>query len=112
VSASTVNLETATGDLVDITGTTAISAITLSEGHRRIVRFTGALVLTNGASLVLPGGLSITTAAGDFAEFVGYASGVVRCVKYTRGGLPIAKPYFLRIVPQTPAQLLLGPLRI
>ena len=81
-SASTINLETATGNLVDVTGTTTISAITLGDGHERAVRFTGALTLTNGASLVLPGGANITTAAGDFAVFRGYASGVVRCASY------------------------------
>jgi hypothetical protein len=81
-SAATINLETATGHLVDVTGTTTISAIALGDGHERAVRFTGALTLTNGASLVLPGGANITTAAGDFAVFRGYASGVVRCASY------------------------------
>lgn len=83
-SASTVNLETATGNLVDVTGTTTITAITLSQGHIRLVRFTGILTLTHGASLVLPGAANITTAAGDFAIFAGYASGVVRCLHYLR----------------------------
>lgn len=83
-SASTVNLETATGNLVDVTGTTTITAITLNEGHQRTVRFTGALTLTNGASLVLPGGQNIATAAGDYAIFRGYAAGVVRCVTYVK----------------------------
>lgn len=83
-SAATVNLTTATGDLVDVTGTTTITAITLAEGEQRTVRFTGALTLTHGASLVLPGGANITTAAGDFAVFRGYAAGVVRCVVYTK----------------------------
>lgn len=82
-SASTINLDTATGDLVDVTGTTAITAITLAEGEERTVRFTGILTLTHGASLVLPGSANITTAAGDFAIFRGYASGVVRCVSYS-----------------------------
>lgn len=81
-SAATVNLDAATGSLLDITGTTAITAITLAEGLRRIVRFTGVLTLTNGASLVLPGGANIQTAGGDFAIFAGYAGGVVRCVAY------------------------------
>jgi hypothetical protein len=81
-SATTTNLDTATGDLVDVTGTTTITAITLSEGRCCTVRFTGALTLTNGASLVLPGGANITTIAGDMAVFRGYASGVVRCVSY------------------------------
>jgi hypothetical protein len=82
-SAATIDLESATGDLIDVTGTTTITAITLNDGHERTVRFTGALTLTNGASLVLPGGANITTAAGDFAVFRGYAAGVVRCVGYT-----------------------------
>jgi hypothetical protein len=83
-SAATINLETATGNLVDVTGTTTVTAITLSQGHFRIVRFTGALTLTNGASLVLPGAANIVTAAGDFGLFVGYASSVVRCAFYKR----------------------------
>ncbi len=83
-SAGTLNLESATGNLVDVTGTTTVTAITLSEGHERTVRFTGALTLTHGSSLVLPGALSIATTAGDFAIFRGYASGVVRCVTYLR----------------------------
>jgi hypothetical protein len=90
-SASTINLTNATGNLVDVTGTTAITAITLAQGASRTVRFTGALTLTNGASLVLPTGANITTANGDFATFRGYAGGVVRCVAYTRAdGTPLA----------------------
>ena len=89
-SAATINLTTATGDIVDVTGTTAITAITLADGLERQVRFTGALTLTNGASLILPGGANITTAAGDFAVFRGYAAGVVRCVSYTKAsGQPV-----------------------
>lgn len=83
-SASTIDLDAATGNLVDVTGTTTITAITLSDGRFRTVRFTGALTLTNGASLVLPGGQNITTAAGDYAIFRGYSAGVVRCVDYIR----------------------------
>lgn len=83
-SATTTVLDTATGDLVDVTGTTTITAITLAEGRMATVRFTGILTLTNGASLLLPGAANITTAAGDIAVFRGYAAGVVRCVSYTR----------------------------
>lgn len=83
-SAATINLNAATGNIVDVTGTTGITAITLSEGRMRLVRFTGILTISNGASLVLPGAADITTAAGDAALFVGYASGVVRCFFYTR----------------------------
>jgi hypothetical protein len=95
-SASTTNLETATGELVDVTGTTTITAITLSDGHRRIVRFTGALTLTHGASLVLPGAANIVTAAGDVAVFEGYASSVVRCVGYMRAAVAPGEPAVVR----------------
>lgn len=83
-SASTINLDNATGDLVDVTGTTAITAITLAEGRGQWIRFTGILTFTHGASLVLPGGANITTAAGDFAYVRGYASSVVRCLVYQK----------------------------
>lgn len=83
-SAATIDLDVATGDLVDVTGTAAITAVTLAAGRSRTVRFTGALTFTNGASLVLPGGADITTAAGDFAVLRGYAGGVVRCLNYTK----------------------------
>lgn len=83
-SASTTDLDAVTGDLIDInTVVTPINAITLTEGEERTVRFTGILTLTHGASLVLPTAANITTAAGDFAVFRGYASGVVRCVTYS-----------------------------
>jgi hypothetical protein len=92
-SAATVNLDTATGDIVDITGTTTITAITLTEGRQRVARFTGILTLTNNANIILPGGASITTAAGDFAIFAGYAAGVVRCLSYVRAnGKPVVNP--------------------
>lgn len=77
-----LDLTTTTGDLIDVTGTNTITAITLPNGAERMLRFTGALTLTNGASLVLPRGANITTAAGDFAIVRGYASNVVRCVMY------------------------------
>lgn len=89
-SATTTNLQTATGNYIHVTGTTAITAITLSQGARRTVEFTGALTLTNGASLILPGGANIVTAAGDTAVFIGEASSVVRCVSYTKAsGAPV-----------------------
>jgi hypothetical protein len=83
-SAGTVDLNAATGDYLTITGTTTITAITLAEGKRRAVRFAGALLLTHGASLVLPGAANITTAQNDTAVFRGESGGVVRCLAYQR----------------------------
>jgi hypothetical protein len=90
-SAATLNLDTAYGLITDVTGTTGITAVTLSQGRMKFVRFTGVLTLTHGASLVLPGAANITTAAGDYAIFAGYTSSVVRCVGYFRAdGTPVA----------------------
>lgn len=83
-AASTINLDSATGNCIDITGNTTINAMTLSQGRGRVLRFTGTPILTHGASLVCPGGLSIQVQAGDFALVRGYASGVVRVMSYIR----------------------------
>lgn len=84
LSATTTALDATTGDYIHITGTTTITAITLAQGAERTVVFNGALTLTNGASLILPGAANITTAAGDTAIFRGEASSVVRCIMYQR----------------------------
>lgn len=82
-SASTVNLDSATGDYAHITGTTTITAITLASGRRRIVVFDGILTLThNGTSLILPSAANITTAVGDVFVFEGEGSGNTRCIDY------------------------------
>lgn len=83
-SATTTDLSDAAGSIVDVTGTTTITAVTLGEGDWTIVRFAGALTFTHGASLVLPGAANITTVAGDYALLVGYASDVVKCAFYQR----------------------------
>lgn len=89
-SATTIDLDAATGDYVHITGTTAITGVTLAQGQTRKVVFDGILTFTNGASLILPSGANITTAAGDSAVLVGEASGVVRCISYTTAsGTPL-----------------------
>lgn len=91
-SASTTDLSTATGTLVQITGTTTITAFgTVAAGAERVLRFAGALTLThNATSLILPTAANITTAAGDVATFRSEGSGNWRCVTYLRAdGLPV-----------------------
>jgi hypothetical protein len=85
-SASTVDLSAATGDFVDVTGTTTITALgTMAAGVPRTVRFTGALTLThNATSLVLPGAANITTASGDIVIFRSLGNGNWVCVDYTK----------------------------
>lgn len=83
-SASTINLTTATGNFLHITGTTTIAAVTLGSGMRREVIFDGILTLTHHATNNnLPGGANITTSVGDRASY--YSDGTtVYCTKYVK----------------------------
>lgn len=89
-SSSTVDLSTATGDVITVTGTTTITGLgTVSAGMRFWLVFSGALTLThNGTSLILPGGANITTIAGDVACFESLGSGNWRCLAYTKNSTP------------------------
>lgn len=82
-SATTTNLDASSSLTQQITGATTITGITLANGHVRIVEFAGILTLTNSASLILPGGVNITTAAGNVGIFIGEPSGVVRCIFFS-----------------------------
>jgi hypothetical protein len=82
-SGATVDLNS-TELIVDISGSSAITAISLNEGRIRFVRFSGAATLTHSASLILPGSQSIVTASGDTAIFTGYSASTVRCLTYQR----------------------------
>ena len=82
-SASTINLDTATGNRVHVTGTTTITAVTLTRGPRTVV-FDGILTLTHHATTNnLPGAANITTAAGDRAIYESDGTAVY-CVSYTK----------------------------
>jgi hypothetical protein len=85
-SATTTDIGAATGNFVDVTGTTTITGLgTVQSGTLRAVRFTGALTLThNATSLILPTGANITTAAGDTANFRSLGSGNWVCTSYQR----------------------------
>lgn len=87
-SAATLPLETATGPLIDITGTVAVTAVTLTERKLRIARAASAgLVLTASANLIVNGSAAVnyTTVAGDLLIFQGYAGGVVRVWTFAGG---------------------------
>jgi len=89
-SAATLNLDGSVGEYVNVTGTTGITAITLADGKWYATKFSTALTITNGASLICPGGVNYTTAAGDVLIWAGEASGVVRCIGGIKGnGQPL-----------------------
>lgn len=92
-SATTTDLSTATGNCVDITGTTTITALgTQQAGTVMYLRFIGVLTLTyNATSLILPSSANITTAAGDTATFESLGSGNWVCHNYQRrDGTPVS----------------------
>jgi hypothetical protein len=78
-TAATLNLDTATGQFVDLTGTTTVTAVTLADGKTRLTRSAAAFQITVGASLIgNNGGSNVPVEAGDLIIWEGYAAGVVR----------------------------------
>jgi hypothetical protein len=96
-SAATINIGAAASNTVNVTGTTTITAFdTIAASAIRRLVFSGVLTLThNGTSLILPTASSITTAAGDIAEFVSLGSGNWRCINYMRasGSALLGSPF-------------------
>lgn len=85
-SASTINLSNTvvTGNIIHVTGTTTINAITLPSGAERTLVFDGILQLTHSANLILPGSANVTTTAGDVVKVRGDGASIVRVVSYQR----------------------------
>lgn len=89
-SAGTLDLHATSGDIVAVSGTTTVTGITLNQGQKRTVYFQGSLVLTNGASLVLPTGANFNTSPGDIATFQKIGT-IVYCTSYlAHAGVPLA----------------------
>lgn len=83
-SAATVDMTSATGNTVHITGTTGINAWTMTAGQFMQVIFDGVLTLTHHATNNnLQGSANITTAAGDRA-FLFYDGTTVYVFQYIR----------------------------
>ena len=64
-SAATIDIGVQLTTLINVTGTITITSFGTNYNGPRFLRFAGALTLTNSATLVLPGGSNIITAAGD-----------------------------------------------
>ena len=92
-SAATVNLDTVTGQLVHVTGNTATSAITLTEGRYRRVIADGAWPLTAGTNLVLNnGGASYTCSPGDQLDVYSDGTKIRVSIIPVSGSSPAAMP--------------------
>lgn len=86
-SATTTDIGAATGNYINVTGTTTITSLgTIKEGVRRLVRFSGSLTLTHSSNIYLPFEADVVTATEDIAEFVSLGSGSWICTQYHRRG--------------------------
>lgn len=85
-SAATVNLTSSAPSTrhINITGTTSITAFTVTVGQIYFVRFAASLVLTENAEIVTQSGASITTQAGDTCLIRATAANVVEVLCYSR----------------------------
>jgi len=63
-SASPLVIDT-DGNYFDVTGTTNFAAMTVAAGNFFMLQFDGALTITHGSGIEIPGGADLTTAAGD-----------------------------------------------
>lgn len=89
-SASTVNLTGNLGKFVFITGTTQITAFTMTAGQQIDLIFNSSLTLSHNATTNnLPGAGDIITASGDRARYY-YDGTTVYCLQYVRSdGTPV-----------------------
>lgn len=87
-SATTVDLSTANGYYVNITGTTTIASFgTESAGISYLLKFASTPQITyNATSMILPGAANITAAAGDLMLVISEGGGNWRCVHYLAAG--------------------------
>jgi hypothetical protein len=93
-SAATVNLAAATGNYVHITGTTTITSLgTVNAGVPFMLVFDEALTLTyNATSMILIGGTSRTTVAGDVSIVVSEGAGNWKEISYSNPSRIITTP--------------------
>jgi hypothetical protein len=84
---ATVDLNTATGNYLHISGTGTINSFgTCPAGSRFILMFEAAATLTyNGTSLIIPGGTNKTVVAGDCCMIISEGGGNWRIVGYFVG---------------------------
>jgi hypothetical protein len=105
-SAATLNLAAATGHFLDVTGTVATTAITLSDGSWRLVRAAAAWPITTSANLVLNNGATptYTCAAGDMILFVADGA-VIRGVIFPVNGQPVERVVNARLAQMATARV-------
>lgn len=93
-SASTIDINAATGNLVHITGTTDITDIADADqaGIDRVLVFDGALTITHGAGTVkLPHGEDLKVETGDVVSFHAETTELWKCTGVLRADGDLVK---------------------
>ncbi len=90
------------GDYFDVTGTTGFAVMTVAANRFFILQFDGALVVTHGASIVIPSGANFTTSPGDQFQCFSIAANTVRIIAITRAN---GTPVDINLVDDTSPQL-------
>jgi hypothetical protein len=97
-SAATVDLSTADGHTIPISGTTTVTGYgTEVSGIEYLLTATGAHVIKNSSALVLPGASDITTAVGDYWLVESKGSGNWAVPFYGRANGGPVKPLFISV---------------
>lgn len=93
-SATTPDIWAVDGNTVHVTGTTTINtfAAAPNAGASRWIIFDGALSLTHGAGITLPGAAAITTVAGDIAFVYADTTTAFKVVYYPVSGRSVIPP--------------------
>jgi hypothetical protein len=89
-SAGTTDIGGQLSNFLRVTGTTGISSFGTNYNGPRFLIFSGVVILTHSATLVLPGGANITTAANDSLIAIPISGGW-QVVAYQRAnGMPVS----------------------
>ena len=97
-SASPLVIDT-DGNYFDVTGTTNFAAMTVEEGNFFMLQFDGALTITHGSGIEIPGGANVTTAAGDRLLCYATAANTVEVMSFeTEAPIPSAGWIFVESV--------------
>ena len=87
VAAATTNLGTSTANRQSVTGSTTITSFATAANSYRIIRFTGAPLITyNATSLITPTKANIQAAPGDIATLTSDVSGNWTIISYLPAG--------------------------
>lgn len=84
-SASPLVIDT-DGSYFDVTGTTGFSAMTVAAGRFFVLQFDGALTITHGSGITIPGAANYTTIAGDQMLCFSTAANTVFVLAITNSG--------------------------